>query len=146
MIYNPYSNIDLFLPAKLHAHRSELVVQSGGSSMTAAFKRQIDLWWACVTAGARESKRAAADEVGQLVKFNSASILDSDAWRIVQIELLAMSAEGFEVLETPTEVMKVVSEYAYGGAQWVLDNLVGEPSPLSAMSIQLASAVESQQL
>jgi len=134
MISNPYASLDLFLPEFLHSHRSELVVHAQASSQTGAFKRQIDLWWACVVAGVRSEQRVSSDQVGELVKFNTASILDSDAWRIVHIELIALAKQGFEVLESPSSVIRLVSEYAYGGSYLIKDELVSQPSPLAVYS------------
>ena len=133
MSQNPYSAIDLNLPADVHAIKDSLV-ETAGAGGNSAFKRQIDLWWMCLLIGVREGVRVKATTVGPLVKFNTGVVLDSDAWRIVHIELIAMAAEGSNVLTEPNRVMSVAAEYAYGGASWILKHLGNQPSPLTELS------------
>jgi hypothetical protein len=136
-ISNPYTNFDLFIPDTAHRLNETLVASSGGGEY-AAFDRQIDLWWTGLMLGVRAGRRSAAATTGNLIKFNTGSILTSDPWRIPILELVAIAEVGPAVLREPREVINIASEYAYTGLTLLADRLRGSPVPL----IGLAGAIE----
>lgn len=127
-----YVNFDLFVPASVHRLNETLVATSGGGA-DSAFEKQIDMWWTGLILGVREGRRTAGGDVGDLVKFNTASILASDPWRLPILELVAIAESGPSVLTRPREVITIGSEYAYTGLLFIADRLRANPDPLLAL-------------
>ena len=63
------------------------------------------------------------------VKFDTASILNADPWRITHLELIALAEEGPEVFDSPTRVIEIASKYANSGLPWIVETLLGESEP-----------------
>jgi hypothetical protein len=138
-IANRYAAQDLFLPKAAHELVPSLVKQAGAGS-TAAFDRQIDFWWAGLVIGLHNGRRTSASSLsdGGLSKFNTGVVFDSDPWRIVQLELLALAEEGAEALEVPSRVIVIASEYAYTGVLALAEELRGQPSPQGSLTVRLS--------
>jgi hypothetical protein len=134
---NPYAAIDLFLPEKVHQRVDSLV--SRGEADPKPFARQVDLWWAGIGRGVKSGVRTPMSE--KSVKFNTGVIFNSDPWRITHLELLALSAGGEEVLESPGQVVRIASEFANTGLMWIIDALLGEAEPTLTFMNQIVDGI-----
>jgi hypothetical protein len=132
---NPYAAIDLFLPEKVHQRVDSLV--SRVETEPRPFARQVDLWWAGIALGVRSGTRTPMSE--KPVKFNTGVIFNSDPWRITHLALLALASEGEEVLESPSLVIRIASEFANTGLQSIIDALLGEAEPTLSFMNQIAT-------
>lgn len=135
-IVNRYGNLDLFISKDSHDRLTEHVSRAEKDGKP--FARQVDAWWAALVVGVRMAERVALPSGDQTVKFNTAAILSTDPWRITHLELLALSEEGSEVLDTPGRVIQIASEYANAGFPWLLDQMVGEAEPTLALMNHLS--------
>lgn len=124
-IVNPFANQDLFI-AEVHHDRVRNYV-SRSQSDHHPFARQIDAWWAALTIGARRRERSPLPR--NAVKFNDGRVLATDPWRIIHLELLALDEGGPEMLNSPSEVIRMASEFANAGFSALLGQLVGEIEP-----------------
>jgi hypothetical protein len=124
-VSNRYANQDLFLAADHHARLGDYVSPAEKSGKP--FGRQVDAWWVAMCIGVRMGQRSPLP--GQKTKFNVAGILSSDPWRITHLELLALSEEGPDVLDSPNRVIEIASEYANAGMPWLLRQMIGEAEP-----------------
>ena len=132
---NPYAAIDLFLPEKVHQRVDSLV--SRVETEPRPFACQVDLWWAGIALGVKSGSRTPMGD--KPVKFNTGVIFNSDPWRITHLALLALSSEGEEVLESPSQVIRIASEFANTGLQWIIDALLGEAEPTLSFMNQIAT-------
>ncbi len=130
MLENRYAGIDLHLLTEVHARVESLVSRS--SNDPAPFERQIDFWWSGIGIGVALGERTPMPTA--ITKFNTGVILNSDPWRIVHLELLALAEEGREALENPNRVIRIASEYANTGTLWLSNNLIGEPEPILTLT------------
>ena len=51
----------------------------------------------------------------RLVRFNDGGILESDPWRITQLELVILAEQGEEAASNPSTVVQSANEYANTG-------------------------------
>lgn len=126
-VVNPYASQDLYVATTVHARRFELVSRSDKDGKP--FSRQVDAWWMAMAIGVRLGQRVPLPAPQDTTKFNDGVVLASDPWRITQLEMLALAEEGEEVLDAPTQVIRIASEYANGGFPWLLDQLLGVQEP-----------------
>jgi hypothetical protein len=129
----PYASIDLFLPRQAH-DAVELLVGRGSRDLK-PFERQIDFWWAGLCVGVALDLQA--DLERDAVKFGQGSILQADAARIVQLELLALSRVGPGALDSPRGVLELASRYANGGCLWLASKLVSSTDPMIGLYNEL---------
>lgn len=127
---NRYAGIELYLPSEVHARVESLVSRS--SNDPAPFERQIDFWWAGIGIGVALGHRTPTTPTA--TKFYTGVGLNSDPWRIVHLELLALSEEGAEAISNPNRVILIASEYANTGTIWLSSKLIGEPEPILALA------------
>lgn len=132
MLKNRYASIDLHLINEVHTRVDTLVSRSAGDP--APFERQIDLWWFGVGIGVAQGRRTPMPPAINITKFHTGVVLDSDPWRIVHLELLALAEEGKKALENPSRVIRIASEYANTGTLWLSNELVGEAEPILALT------------
>jgi hypothetical protein len=125
LVANPFGNQDLFVAKEVSDRMSDLVQQ--GKEGRKPFARQVDAWWLAMCIGVKHGVRTPLPE--RTVKFNDGGILASDPWRITQLELLTLEKLGQETLETPAATIKMASEYANTGFQWLLEKVLGEAEP-----------------
>jgi hypothetical protein len=137
-VANPYANQDLFIAADVSDRMSDLVARSDKEGAK-PFPRQVDAWWLALGLGVRIGERTALP--GKTVKFNDGGILATDPWRITQLELLALAQEGAEALDGPAGVIRIASEFANTGFQWLIDKLLGEAEPTLTLMNRLSEFV-----
>lgn len=138
-VANPYAQVDLFVSSSFHQRLLDFVGRSDSESF--AVSRQVDLWWVAFCIGVVQNRREPLLPGAQRTKFNDASILSSDPWRITHLELLALAEEGVEALQNPGQVIRIASEYANGGMSWVLHELTAESVAAVALLQSIADLV-----
>ena len=124
-VANPYGNQDLFIAKNVSERLGEFVSRSDRE--TKPFARQVDAWWLAIGIGAKMGRRTALPS--DTVKFNDGGILSSDPWRITHLEALALAEEGADVINNPAQVIRIATEYANTGFQWLIDEMLGEAEP-----------------
>jgi hypothetical protein len=112
------------------------LVSKGEKDGSAPFPRQVDAWWMAMSIGVRQGRRTPLPE--RVVKFNDGGILSSDPWRITQLELLTLSLLGAEALDSPSQTIRMASEFANTGFDWLLETVLGQAEP----TLALINAVE----
>jgi hypothetical protein len=135
VVPNPYASQDLFISGEVSDRISDFVARSEKEAAK-PFPRQVDAWWVAMGVGVRLGQRTPLPE--KTVKFNDGGILASDPWRIAQLELLAVSQLGIEAIESPGQVIRMASEFANAGFEWLFDKLIGEAEP----TLTLANRIE----
>lgn len=123
MIANPYANVDIYMPEDIHG----TILQFVGNGRP--FPRQIDAWWLGLCLGVRAGQRRPIPRE-KSVKFITGVILGSNAWRITQLELIAVAEEGEEILRQASSVIRLASEYANFGLEWVKEHCLGATDPI----------------
>ncbi len=128
MITEPrYGNQDLFLPKEFHTEvRPKLVSQSNDD---VPFSRQVDLWWYALNIGVSLGRKTPLPGRDDVVKFNDAGILESDPWRITQLELLVMGEQGEDAASNPATVIRLGNEYAFAGCDEIGADLRDKVDP-----------------
>lgn len=136
---NPYASIDLFISSENSARLGPFVKR--GDKDSAPFARQVDAWWLAILAGVQLGIRTAIS--GTPVKFNDGAILASDPWRITHLELLAIAEDdegsGVGVLQHPRQVIRIATEYANTGFDWLFEQLTGEHQPVLTLTNRLGA-------
>ncbi|MCY3922317.1 MAG: hypothetical protein OXG27_07970 [Chloroflexi bacterium] len=132
-IANPYASQDLYIASPHHERLRDFVSRSPQDHRP--FQRQVDAWWAALAIGARQKVKTPLPQ--DAVKFNDGRILAADPWRIIHLELLALAAEGPEILDSPAEVIRMASEFANTGFPELLDRLVGQVEPTLNLMVRL---------
>ena len=132
-VLNPYASQDLFLSAENSERLTPFVSRAERDGRP--FARQVDAWWLAVLAGVRTGLRT--EIVGRSVKFNDGGVLGSDPSRITHLELLAVAEEGVGVLERPAQVVRIATEYANTGFDWLFEQLIGESEPALTLTNRL---------
>ena len=138
-VVNRYANQDLFITRAFREPLGDIVSRSELDSHP--FARQVDAWWAAIVIGVQRGERTPLPT--DQFKFNDGSILSSDPWRITHLELLALAEGGDEMLEKPTEVIRMASEYANTGFPSLLEHLIGQPEPTLNLMMRLDQVVSS---
>lgn len=142
-IPNPYSNQDLFVGAAVSERLSDLVSRSEKDGAK-PFTRQIDAWWLAMGIGVRLQRRTPLPD--KPVKFNDGGILATEPWRITQLELIALAQEETESLDNPSKIIKMASEYANAGFEWMLDALVGQSQPTLTLVNRISEITDSESI
>jgi hypothetical protein len=140
LIVNPYASQDLFIAQEVSDRLSDFVSRSEKDAKP--FARQVDAWWLAIGVGVQLGERTPLP--AKTVKFNDGAILASDPWRITHLEALALAEEGEKVLERPSQVIRIASEYANGGFPWLLDQLLGEAEPILTLTNRLGDYLPSR--
>lgn len=130
-VMNPYASQDLLISAENSDRIGSFVSRAGDKPFT----RQVDAWWIALLAGVRMGIRT--ELAGRTVKFNDGGVLGSDPWRITHLELLAVAEEGVEVLQRPAQVVRIATEYANTGFDWLFTQLIGESEPALTLTNRL---------
>lgn len=130
-VVNRYDNQDLDISAEHSARLSDFVSRGGGKPFT----RQVDAWWLAILLGVQMGLRT--ELIGKTTKFNDGAILSTNPWRITHLELLAVSEEGVEVLQRPTQVIRIATEYANTGFDWMFEQMLGEAEPILTLTNRL---------
>ena len=135
---NPYVNLSLRIPE----HDWEGVRRYTGTFRddqgksrdidSAPFDRYVDLWWAALCLGVSMDRR---QTVERWHDFVTGVVLNSEPWRIRQLELVALSqAEDASVLERHGEVINIANEFAAAGIVALLDGMAGSTQPIWSVS------------
>ena len=137
-IANPYANLNLLVP---EAHRSNL--EQFSSRFTSdegekkdidrsPFARYVDFWWAAIGVGYREGRLTDSSSTH---KFVTGVIFNSDPWRIIHLELLAIAhTDSTDVLKTPGKVIDIANGYAATGLPLLVEKLVAKVEPIWDLS------------
>ena len=106
----------------------------------AAFSRQVDLWWHALGLGVAAGERTHLPSPPRptLSNFSEADILQSDPWRITQLELLVLGEQGVEAASNPTTVITTANEYALTGFRLLAEELRGQ----SDLQVHLFSIID----
>lgn len=120
-IINRYASIDLFMPEDLH----RVIREHVGANH--AFPRQVDAWWIGFCLGVRNNHTRPLPE--KRTKFMDGSILSSDPWRIIHLELVALGLRGEEILTRPREVVQLATEHANYGLELLVEALTAQNEP-----------------
>ncbi|KJF16151.1 hypothetical protein [Acidithrix ferrooxidans] len=140
--YNPFSNIDLHIPAAfLEDVRRYAASQSGegeGSQGILPFRRYVDLWTLAIAIGAAENNFMTLSSSDQH-RFIQGSVLQGDVSRIEFLQLIAIAhAEDPYVISDPRRVIEIADGYAAGGIQILLDWLIsGTFTPIQSLTKNL---------
>lgn len=132
-VLNPYASQDLFISAENSDRLGPFVSRAERDGRP--FARQVDAWWLAMLVGVRDGLRT--EIVGRSVKFNDGGVLASDPSRITHLELLAVAEEGVEVLQRPAQVIRIATEYAHTGFDWLFEQLIGEAEPALTLANRL---------
>jgi hypothetical protein len=137
-VINRYSNQDLFIAEDVRDRLGDFVSRSEKDGKP--FARQVDAWWLAIGLGVQIGHRTPLPE--KTVKFNDGGILSTDPWRITHLELLALADEGEAVLDSPSQVVRIASEYANTGYPWLIDQLLGEAEPTLTLMNRLSEYLD----
>jgi hypothetical protein len=124
-IINRYAAIDLYMPENYHRVIREYVGQGQ------PFPRQVDAWWIAFCLGVRHKKKRPLPE--KRTKFMDGTILSSDPWRIVHLELITLGLHGEDILTRPRDVVQVATEHANYGLEVLVNALTGQNEPTLAL-------------
>jgi hypothetical protein len=124
-ITNRYASIDLFMSDDVH----RVVREHTGPNQP--FPRQVDAWWIGFCLGVRHGQSRPFSD--KRAKFMDGSILSSDPWRIVHLELIALGLRGEEILARPRDVVQLATEHANYGLELVVKSLMGQNEPTLAL-------------
>ena len=133
-VVNRYGNQDLYIARTVSDRIGDFVSRSDKDVRT--FPRQVDAWWLAIGIGVKMGHRTPLPE--ETVKFNDGGILSTDPWRITHLEALALAEEGEQVIDSPSLVIRIASEYANTGFQWLIDQMLGEADPTLKLMNSLA--------
>lgn len=124
-IINRYASIDLFMPQDLHRVIHEHV------GVGQVFPRQVDAWWIGFCLGVRHGQTRPLPD--KRTKFMDGSILSSDPWRIIHLELVALGLHGEEILTRPRDVVQLATEHANYGLELLVEALAAQNEPTLAL-------------
>lgn len=136
-VANAYTNQDLFIAHDVSERLGDFVSRSERDAKP--FSRQVDAWWLAMGIGVQLGRRTPLPE--KTVKFNDGGILSSDPWRITHLEALALAEDGERALDSPSQVIRIASEYANTGFPWLLDQLLGEAEPILTLTNKLGEYI-----
>jgi len=131
-VVNPYASQDLLIAAANSERMSSIV--SRDEKNPRPFARQVDAWWLAMLVGLEYGRTPLS---GETTKFNDGGVLASDPWRITHLELLAVAEEGVDVLQRPAQVVRIATEYANSGFDWLFEKLTGEAEPTLTLTNSL---------
>lgn len=137
-VVNRYANQDLFISQEVSDRIGDFVSRSDKDAKP--FARQVDAWWLAIGIGVKIGRRTPLPPPDKTVKFNDGGILSTDPWRITHLEALALAEEGEEVIDSPGQVIRIASEYANTGFEWLIDKMLGEAEP----TLRLMNELEEQ--
>ncbi|MET7400630.1 hypothetical protein ABZS66_44840 [Dactylosporangium sp. NPDC005572] len=124
-VINRYASIDLFMPEDSH----RVIREHVGANQP--FSRQVDAWWIAFCLGIRDNQTRPLPD--RRTKFMDGTILSSDPWRIIHLELIALGLRGEEILTHPRDVVQLATEHANYGLELLVDALTGQNEPTLAM-------------
>lgn len=137
-VVNRYASQDLHVEKQHHTRYNDFV---GGSEKDGRpFARQVDIWWVAIGIGVQIGHRTPLG--AETTKFNDGAILGTDPWRITHLELLALAEGDAAVLESPSEVIKIATEYANTGFPWLIDQMLGKAEPALSLMMKLGALDE----
>lgn len=134
-IINRYAPTDLFMPDHLH----RVIREHVGATKT--FPRFVDAWWIGFCLGVRGGHHRALPGPDKRVKFMDGTVLSTDPWRIIHLELIALALRGEDILASPRDVIQLANEYAVHGLESIVHALTGQNEPVLALTNFLDPAV-----
>lgn len=132
---NPYATQDLYVPKEWHESYQRYAIQARAEVRdldVTPFPRMIDMWWVALCVGVREGRKSPLGE--KPTKFADGAILSSDPWRVPHLGLIAVAEAGVEILERPSEVIKIACEYAATGSEWLVGVMAGHARPMKPLA------------
>jgi hypothetical protein len=137
-IANPYANLQLRIPERewepVRRFTTTFRPEDGSAPDIdrSPFSRYVDLWWAGLILGVREDRRSRPTSWHD---FTPAVVLNSDPWRIRQLELIALAeTNGTEVLDDPGQVITIANEFAATGIGTLIETMTGRTDPIWAVT------------
>jgi len=144
MTDNPYAGLDIVISDDFR-ERIDAVVQlregKGSSPVHQPFRRNVDIWFFAIMMAVKKGLKASSPS-GKTYKAAEGVVLASDSWRPTALTLLAISETGrAEVVDSPSEMMKIANGFAHSGFPLVFSLLSerGEDTALDYLSDEIES-------
>ena len=98
------------------------------------FRRYVDIWWVGLGIGVGDNRRIETPP-GGWHKFMDGLVLQSDPWRVTQLQMLGLAWAGGSIgLADPGKIIAQANEYAAHGIEVLLSAMVGKTEPIWAVS------------
>lgn len=140
-IPNPFLNASLRIPERDWPMVEKFTTTQQGQKDPdkTPFRRYVDLWWAGICIGVQEGRRTELS-TDQWHRFNDGTVLSTDPWRIIHLQLLAVGIEGdVKILDEPGTIIQMANEYAATGLPVLLDEMNRSTEPIMVASEYLRS-------
>lgn len=130
-------NLPLRIPAEHYDHVQRLTMtgrtRKNVNRDNVPFARYLDIWWLALCIGIQEGRRTPSSEWHTFVR--AGEVLPSNPWRILQLQLLAVSeTNDTKILANPSEIIVMANEYAATGLPLVISEVLGSQIPIWAMT------------
>lgn len=135
-VYNPFLNNSLRFPERHWADVQKYTTTgvSNPDPDRRPFRRYIDIWWAGMCIGILEEQLTKVP-VNDWHTFSPGSILSSDPWRIIHLQLVAVGLTGSRIiLNDPGEIVQMANEYAATGIPLLFERMNETAEPIMGVS------------
>ncbi len=135
-VVNPFLNASLRIPERDWplVEKFTTTQQAQADPDKAPFRRYVDLWWAGLCVGVREGRRTEL-RANDWHRFNDGTVLSSDPWRIIHLQLLAVGLTGdATVLDDPGAIAQIANEFAATGLPLLLEAMNQSTEPIMVAS------------
>ena len=135
-VYNPFLNNSLRFPERHWADVQKYTTTGvpNPDPDRRPFRRYIDIWWAGMCIGILEEQLTKVP-ANECHTFSPGSILSSDPWRIIHLQLLAVGlTESRTILDDPSAIVQMANDYAATGLPLLFDRMNNTPEPIMAAS------------
>jgi hypothetical protein len=135
-VVNPFLNAPLRIPNHCWSlvEKFTTTQQAQADPDKAPFRRYVDLWWAGMCLGVREGRRTTLPE-NEWHKFNDGTVLSSDPWRIIHLQLLAVGLTGgADILDDPGAIVRMANEFCATGLPRLLEAMNQSTEPIMVAS------------
>lgn len=135
-VFNPFVNSSLRFPGN-HLESVARYATTGVSSADPdrrPFRRYVDIWWVGMCIGISEEQQTSLP-ANEWHTFSYGSILSSDPWRIIHLQLLAVGLTGSRIiLNDPGEIVQMANEYAATGIPLLFERMNQTAEPIMEVS------------
>lgn len=135
-VVNPFLNASLRIPERdwKLVEKFTATQQAQADPDKAPFRRYVDLWWAGLGVGVREGRRTELPP-NEWHRFNDGTVLSSDPWRIIHLQLLAVGLTGdAKILGDPGAIVQMANEFAATGLPLLLEAMNQSTEPIMVAS------------